>query len=204
MINDAQGRIRDMVKNITGELMKVKALGGRIKSTSSVMDFDGEESLKDSTRNLSKYVTYLNSVIIDKNSFIKQDLVDVVVKIMHTMSPKLFVETLSWCSVNSKYLSSKEVDILVEETLTHAFTYLSNNRTVYRESTDIASLIARLKGIYMSSKSTDVNLLRIRDFAQNIVRKATTTKNENMIASLKTGLLLYIVIRAMTMNYYSR
>lgn len=204
MINDAQGRIRDMIKNITGELMKVKALGGRIKSTSSVMDFDGEESLKDSTRNLSKYITYLNSVIIDKNSFIKQDLVDVVVKIMHTMSPKLFLETLSWCSVNSKYLSSKEVDILVEETLTHAFAYLSNSRTVYKESTDIASLIARLKGIYMSSKSTDVNLLRIRDFAQNIVRKATSTKNENMIASLKTGLLLYIVIRAMTMNYYSR
>ena len=204
LINDAQGRIRDMIKNITGELMKVRALGGKIKSTSSLMEYNGEESLKDSTRNLAKYITYLNSVIIDKNSFIKQELVDIVVKIMHTMSPRLFNETLSWCSVNSKYLSTREVDILVEETLTHAFTYLSNNRTVYKESTDIAALLARLKGIYMSSKSTDLNLIRIRDLAQTVVKSATTTKNENMVASIKTGLLLYIVLRAMTMNYYSK
>ena len=204
MINDSQGRIRDMMKNIFSELLKVKAQGNRIKSTSSVQNFDGEESLKDSTRNLSKYITYLNSIIIDKNSFIKQDLVDLVTKVIHTMSPKLFVETLSWCALNSKYLASREVDILVEETLTHAFKYLNNNRTVYKDSTDIATLIGKLRGIYMSSKSIDLNLLNIRDLSQSIVKKAVNTKNENMVASLKTGLLLYIVIRAITMNYYSK
>jgi hypothetical protein len=56
----------------------------------------------------------------------------------------------------------------------------------------------------MSSKSSDVNLLRIRDISQNIVKRATTTKNENMVSSLKTGLLLYIVLRALTMNHYSK
>jgi hypothetical protein len=204
MINDTQGRIRDMMKNIIGELMKVKAQGSRIKSSSSLMDFNGEESLKDSTRNLSRYVLYLNSVVIDKNSFIKQELVDIVVKIMHTMSPRLFVETLTWCSVNSKHLASKDVDILIDETLTHAFGYLTNNRTVFNETSNLPDLITRLRGIYMSSKSSDLNLLKIRELSQNIVKKATTTKNENMVSSLKTGLLLYVVIRALTMNYYSK
>lgn len=204
MINDSQGRIRDMMKNIMGELMKVKAQGSRIKSVSSLMDFDGEASLKDSVRSLSRYTNYLHSVIIDKNSFIKEDLIDIVLKIMHTMSPRLFTETLEWCSINSKHMSSREIDILIDETLTHAFSYLNNNRTVFSESNDLPGLVGRLRGIYMSSKSTDVNLLKIRDLAQSIVKQATTTKNENMVSSLKTGLLLYIVLRALTMNFYSK
>lgn len=204
MVNDSQGRIRDMVKNITGEFKKALMLGNKIKTSSSIVDFDGEESLKDSTKNLSRYIHYLNSVVIDKNSFIKTDLVEVVTKIMHTMPPKLFIDTLAWCSVNTKHGGAQEVDTLISETLTHSFSYLNNNRTVYKENTDIAGIISRLRGIYMSSKSTDVNLLRIRELSQKIVRQATTTKNENIVSSLKTGLLLYLVIRALTMNYYSR
>lgn len=204
MISDAQGRIRDMMKNITNETMKVHVQGDRIKSTSSLMDFDGEESLRDSVKSLNRYTTYLHSIVIDKNSFIKNELVEIVQKIMHTMSPRLFKETLEWCSVNSKHLSSREVDILIDETLTHAFSYLNNNRTVFSETSDLPTLIGRLKGIYMSSKSSDVNLLRIRDISQSIVKRATTTKNENMVSSLKTGLLLYIVLRALTMNHYSK
>lgn len=204
MVNDAQGRIRDMIKNITNVTMQVHAQGDRIKSTSSLMDFDGEESLRDSVKSLSRYTSYLHSIIIDKNSFIKIELVEIVEKIMHTMSPRLFKETLEWCSNNSKHLSSREVDILIDETLTHAFSYLNNNRTVFSETSDLPNLIGRLKGIYMSSKSSDVNLLRIRDISQSIVKRATTTKNENMVSSLKTGLLLYIVLRALTMNHYSK
>ena len=204
MVNDSQGRIRDMVKNITGEFKKTLALGSKIKTSSGISDFNGEETLKDSTRNLSKYIQYLNSIIADKNSFIKSELVEIVCKIMHTMPPRLFNETLEWCSVNTKHAGIKDVDELISETLTHSFSYLTNNRTVYKESTDMAGMIAKLKGIYMSSKSSDVNLLKIRELSQNIVRQATTTKNENVISSLKTGLLLYIVIRALAMNYYSQ
>jgi hypothetical protein len=193
-----------MVKNITGEFKKTLALGSKIKTSSGISDFNGEETLKDSTRNLSKYIQYLNSIIADKNSFIKSELVEIVCKIMHTMPPRLFNETLEWCSVNTKHAGIKDVDELISETLTHSFSYLTNNRTVYKESTDMAGMIAKLKGIYMSSKSSDVNLLKIRELSQNIVRQATTTKNENVISSLKTGLLLYIVIRALAMNYYSQ
>lgn len=204
MVNDSQGRIRDMVKNITGEFKKTLALGSKIKTSSAISDFDGEETLKDSTRNLSKYIHYLNSVVADRNSFVKVELVELVCKIMHTMPPKLFNETLDWCSVNTKHAGIKDVDLLINETLTHSFSYLTNNRTVYKETADMAGIISRLKGIYMSSKSSDVNLLRIRELSQKIVKQATTTKNENVVSSLKTGLLLYIVIRALAMNYYSK
>lgn len=204
MINDSQGRIRDMLKNIYSVLKNTSDMGIKIRTTSSVIEHDGEEIFRDSTKNLTGYIRYINSIIADKNSFIKQELTDIICKVMHTMNPKLFLTTLEWCSNNYKYSSHKEVEVLIDETLTHSFTYLNNNRTVIKESTDLPGMLSKLRGVYMSSRSTEVELLKIRKVAEKIIKQATGTKNENAISSVRTGLLLYIVLRSFTMSYYSK
>lgn len=204
MIADSQGRIRDMLKNIYAVFMKTHDMGLKIRTTSSVIEHDGDEILKDSVKGLSNYIRYLHTVISDKNSFIKTELTNIIIKMMHTMHPKLFLDTLEWCSDNYKFAQTKSVEILVDETLTHSFNYLSDNRTVLKESSDLPGLLSRLRGVYMSSRSTDADLLKIRSVAEKIIKQATGTRNENAIASVRTGLLLYIVLRAYTMNYYSR
>ena len=55
----------------------------------------------------------------------------------------------------------------------------------------------------MSSKTNDAEIKRIRELSEKIVRKATTTKNNSLVISVRVALLLYIVIRAFTMHYYS-
>lgn len=204
MINDSQGRIRDMLKNIYSVLKNTSDMGIKIRTTSSVIEHDGEEIFRDSTKNLSGYIRYLHSIVADKNSFIKQELTDIICKLMHTMNPKLFSSTLEWCSANYKYSSHKEVEILIDEVLTHSFTYLNNNRTVLKESTDLAGMLSKLRGVYMSSRSTEVELLNIRKIAEKIIKQATNTKNDNAVSSVRTGLMLYIVLRAFTMSYYSK
>ena len=202
MLNDAQGRIRDMLKNIYAEFMKVHKEGIRISSTSSISVFEGEEILKDKTKNLMAYTHYLNSIISDKNSFIKEELVLIISKILHTMPPKLLVTTLEWISTNYRSSSLLETEKLVNLTMTHSFTYLENNRTVVRDTTDLPSLISKLRGVYMSSRSSEVDLTDMRDIAEKVVKQATNVKNDSVIASARTGLLLYIVLRGYTMNYY--
>lgn len=204
MIADSQGRIRDMLKNIYAIFMRTHDMGIKINTTSSIISHDGDEILKDSVRGLSNYIRYIHTVVSDKDSFIKKELTDIVSKIMHTMQPKLFLDTLEWCSNNYKFAHSKSVEILIDETLTHSFNYLADNRTVLKENTDLPGMLSKLRGVYMSSRSTDADLLKIRLVAEKIIRNATGTKNENAIASVRTGLLLYIVLRAFTMNYYSR
>jgi len=203
LINDSQGRIRDMIKNIYGMMLKVKAQGDRIKTTSMLFEHDGEQILKDKTKSLTVYTRYMHSIIGDEHTFIKQEILDVIEKIVHTASPKLVHQTLKWCSVNYKFAGIKDVEDLVEKTLLHSFTYLSENRTVFRETNDLSVLLSRLKGIYTSSKSNDKDLLEIRTLAESIIRKATSTKNASAIASVRTAVLLYIVIRAFTMSHYS-
>lgn len=204
MLNDTQGRIRDMVKNLYGELIKVKNQGIKIKTISTLtLDNEGEQVVRDKTRNLLGYTRYLQSIISDKDSFIKSELVDVITNAMHTVPPKVFLQVLQYCSANYRQMGATEVDELLVSTLTHSFSYLENNRTLLKETNDIAALISRLRGVYMSSRSTEVELIEMRKTAQVIIKKATTIKNDNVIASLRTALMLYIVLRAFSKNYYS-
>ena len=204
MLNDTQGRIRDMVKNLFGELIKVKTQGIKIKSTSTLtLDNEGEQIVKDKTKNLLGYTRYMQSIISDRDSFIKTELVDVISNVMHTMPPKVFVQVLEYCSVNYRQMGATEIDELVVMTLTHSFSYLNNNRNLLKDTNDIAALISRLRGVYMSSRSTEVELVEIRKKAEVIIKKATKIKNDNVIASLRTSILLYIVLRAFSKNYYS-
>ena len=64
-------------------------------------------------------------------------------------------------------------------------------------------LIDKLRGAYMSSRSTDVKLLEVRVLVEKIVREATGSLNEAGISSVRTAWMLYIVIRAYSMRFYT-
>lgn len=202
-ITDSQGRIRDIFKNIYSKFMIIHERGLRTKSTSSVFNFEGEEFLKDKTKGLVVYINYMNSILEDKNSFIKDEIVKAVTDIIHTAPPKLVEESLSWISENVKYTNQKEIKEFVELTLVHSFNYLQNNRTVASRSIDLLSLINKLKGVYMSSRSTEEDLMKLRQLGEKILKKSIDTKNSSVIASVRTSIMLYIVIRAFAMEHYS-
>lgn len=203
IINDSQGRIRDMMKNIYKVFIEVHKKGTRVKTTSLLSEYEGEQIFKDKTKSLLIYTRYMHSIINDKFSFIKQEILDLLENVVHTAPPRLVKETLHWCVNNYQHTPTKDVERLIDKTLVHSFAYLENNRNVAKETNDLALLVSKLKGIYMSSRSTDKDLIEIREIAEKIVKKATQTKTESSIASVRTTLLLYIVIRAFTMNYFS-
>jgi len=203
MLNDIQGRIRDMLKNLYGVYIDVRNQGIKISSHSMLIEHDGEEVLRDKTNGMATYITYLNSVVGDQNSFIKAELAAVIEKMMPTMAPKHFLTTLVWISANSNGSSAGSIRELLETTLIHAFDYLSEDRGIMKNTSDLSGLLARLRGVYMSSRSTDPTLLKIREQCETMVAKATQNKNSSVLSSVRTGVLLYITLRAMTKRYYT-
>ncbi len=200
-VQDLQGRIRDMLKNIYEEIVNASKHGHKIKSTSSLIESDGELILRDNTRSPGIYARYLKTIISDKNTFIRMELVDVITSVMRTLSPRLLLTTLQWASDN--YLLSKDsrIEKAVDIVLEHAIEYMSINRTM--ATSDISDMIDKLRGAYMSSRSTDHKLLEARKLIGQIVKDATGTKNESMIATVRTAFMLYLVSRAYTMKYYA-
>jgi hypothetical protein len=203
-LNDTQGRIRDMLKNIYNLFLQVNAQGTRISTTTQVAEHDGESILKDKSKNLLSYGRYLNSVVSDKTSFIRDELAEVIEQLIYTMPPRLFRQTLGYISDNYRQARAGEIEEVLSEVLVHSFDYLSDNRSVLRTERDLPGLLTRLRGVYMSSRSTDPALLTLRQKTERIVRNATGNKNPSVIASVRTGVLLYLVARAFSMNYYSK
>lgn len=204
MINDAQGRIRDIMKNIFSEFMICVHAGTKISTTSYTdISLDGEEKMRDSTQSLMQYRHYIETVIVDKNSFIKIELVDVICNVLNRLPEHRLVEVLQFVSNNFRYSNVREVEELVEITLKHSFEYLSDHRNLITAGADLPGLLSRLKGVYMSSRATNPELLHMRVTAEKIVSMACPIKNESVIANLRTALLMYICLRAYTMQHYT-
>lgn len=203
MLNDSQGRIRDIVKNIYGVFKTVHSQGVKITSTSGVVEHDGQEILKDKTKNASAYVRYINAVITDRQSFMREELLGVVEKLMHTMPPRLFRETLVWMSDNYRQSGAQVIEEVITEVLLHSFEYLSDNRALVRNENDLPGLLSRLRGVYMSSRSSEEAVLSLREKTEYMVKQATGSKSGSVIASVRTGVLLYLLCRAYTMKHYS-
>jgi len=203
VVNDSQGRIRDMVKNIYTVFRDVHRSGVKIASSSDLVEFDGSSVLKDRVKGLANYKQYIFSVLGDQASFVKDELVATIENIVHTMPPKLFRETLIWVSEEySKQKNSQLVTAFVDETLTHSFAYLSDHVSLVRNSVKLPGLLSQIKGVYTSSRSTEEVLFAIRSQAETIVTMATGNKNKNTIASVRTGLMLYVVARTYTKSHY--
>lgn len=204
MVNDIQGRVKDLIKNIYREFMLVHQQGLRITSTSAVMEFNGEEVLRDKVHGLSNYTRYLHSVISDKSSFIRQDLVSVIEKMNATMNPRLFRQCLSWMSDNYQKDGQGLISTVIDECLIHSFNYLLDNASTVRNMRNLPDILVRLKGTYTSSRSSDPVLMALREHTETLVRRATLNKNANTVAALRTGVLLYLCLRTYAMQHVSQ
>jgi hypothetical protein len=64
-------------------------------------------------------------------------------------------------------------------------------------------MLVRLRGAYTSSRSSDPYLLEMRSLTEEVIRPAVKTKTQAVVASVRTAVLLYIVLRAYTKRHYT-
>ena len=202
-INDIQGRLRDMLKNITGIHMQLHASGSRIQTVSSVVEIDGVEQLRDQTKSLQKYTRYITGIIADRNSFIKEELVGVIERNSKALPSRPFRSTLEWFSEHYGKRETELINRCINNLLVHAFDYLNANRTLFRNAVDLPNLLTKLKGTYMASRNSDALLQSVKDDMESIVFKATGSKNDAVIAAVRTGTMLYVVARALSLKHYA-
>lgn len=202
MVNDIQGRLREIVKSMTKVFYQVRDEGAKILTESAVNNIDGLSIVRDKSRNFSTIIRYSQTVVADRASWVREELVDVVCDAMHTMPRRDFVLVLEWMSRNHNSKFQKDIDKLISESLIYAFNLMSSDRQLYAKGSGVMPLLSKLRALYMASRMSDSTLLLTKDLSEAIVKAAVTRKNGSVIASLRTAVQLYIVLRAMAMNYY--
>ena len=203
-IADHRGRIADYLKNIYAVTVETHANGERIDYNSSIgTDIEGQEMIKDRVGGVESMIDYLFNIIHDKRSFIREDLVDIVCRVMHTMQRRGFVKVLEWVSETANTKNSEDLDLFIREVIRHSYTYLMDNGLNPELGKDMPQILAKLKGMYLSSRSTDETLLKLRDVGMAVITAATGKTNEQTGAAIRNGLFLYLSLRTFTRQYYS-
>lgn len=203
MITDVQQRLKDYVKNLTDLFYQIRAKGVAVYTTSATIDVAGETLVKDKTRDFSKYRRYIHEVLSDRKTFVKDELVKIIVTAQHTTPEPRLIEALNWLSDNHRVPGAPQVERLVDETIVHAYNLIKSESALRTSRSILAPLITRLRALYMASRMADPTLLEMKELGDKIVKQCVTSKNESVLSSVRTAMTLYIVLRAFTMEHYS-
>jgi hypothetical protein len=201
MISDIQIRLRAIVKRLTNVLKFIKQQKTKILSDSAQVSLDDKTVVKDLSRLYPPYRRYLSEIVIDQRRFIKPELITVIGNMVTTMPEKLLYDALVYVH-HAAVKRDPVVDGLLNETLLHAFDALAEQFKGRGPLQDISGMLSRLKALYMASRSSDPVLLNMRDVGENIIKLGVKSKNPSVIASVRTGLFLYVILRTLTKDHY--
>ena len=129
----------------------------------------------------------------------KDDLISVVTKINTNSSFRIIKNTINW--IVDKYTDPKEhklidefMSLVVIQTL-----FLIENNIERTKRKDYAYVLTQLKNLFLSTRSMDPDLEKLRDLGEKIV---TSANGKNMSDGLKyatrTAIILYIALRVLT------
>lgn len=202
MITDIQGRHKQMIINIYGVTIEVKESGGRVNSQTGLIELDGDLTLRDVTRIQNDYLNYIKKVVLNRNEFIKEDLVEIIDSSITTMPRKQFYDVLIAVSEQAAKRDRETIE-LIEEIIFNSFAYFTENKKVVTDIKDLPNVLKVMKDLYTAGKSTNPSILKSRKIGEKIAKKSTSTTSATTISALRTGLILYILLRTLTKDHYS-
>jgi len=198
IINDSQGRIRDILKGYYDEFITTHAEGDNILTTSStVVDVEGELTLKDKIGSIESYISYIKNIIVDKDSFIKTELLSIITNLNSNTSNRMLRSVLEWlCDnyTNTKYRD--DINNFITKIIIHSF-YLLNQNSI-NNLKDYPKILVSLKNLYLSTRSVDSDLEDIRRLGEKLILASQDTKpSKSLLLSTRTSIILYITFRSL-------
>lgn len=199
-ITDLNTRTKQTVKDYYAELDRVRANNNRIGLQSAHVNIDGESIIRDRVNAFATAKDYLLTAASSRQSLYKSELVGVVMEMVPKASPAAFKELLMYTADLPFGKERDNIEKAMTDTLLHAFNFVATKRVSF---TDAGGLLGKLRGLYMSPKSTDPIVLELRTSLENYTKRNTHLRNPAALAAMRNALMLYFVLRAISSNIYS-
>lgn len=198
---DIKTRCNQMVQAITALYYKVREENDRVVSVSAMFDSEDGPEHRDVRRNESGYHRYLTEIITDKPSFVRADLVKVVLELNPSANGNLTLETLEWMSDTYGTPKGSKLKTFVDEVLRWAFALVRSRGIDYGNLLVVTDAV---KGILNSSRNKEPDLIQIRKQGEHFVRQATGKPSNQVVSGERTAVVMYLVLRSLTESYFSR
>lgn len=198
-ITDMSTRTRKLIKDQYAVLDKIRSGNLRIQTTNSSIVLDGDKIIRDRVNSYSVARAYLYDVSGNPASFIKQDLVNVVLNIMNTVSEQNFKDLLVAASSLPTGPKRDNLEWMLDNTLLFSFDYIQTNRIRFN---DIQTILIKMRAKFMSSKSQEPVLLELRSRIEEFCEHNSKLKSPAALASARTSMMLYFLLRALSSNRF--
>lgn len=202
MVSDMQYRMRSMVKNIAEVTYRLHDKGIGVDSTGDMVPTDDGLKVKDVSRLQSGYRDYILDVVTEPRSLIKPELVHLIGEAVTTMPEPPLYEVLTYISLRARD-RDKDVTNLCTEILIYIFNYLQKEGKSDQALNDLSLLVEKIKALITASKTNDPAVIKMRRISDKLVKKGCSTRSPAALSGLRTGLILYIIIRTLTRQHYS-
>ena len=199
-ISDSENRIRELYKNYYRVFDEAYTEGDRIQSSSSTfVNAEGEETLKEKVKSTEQYINYIRQAILDKPTFVRTDMVKVIIDINTNTSQRMMLATLEWLSDHYNDPKwHKKIDDWLTLIVVHSFYLIAQSSDL--ELRDFPRLLTSLKNLYLSTRSSDPDLLKIRKQGDELIKAANGKVNNSLAMATRTATILYITLRAISVS----
>lgn len=197
MVNDMESRLKGVINDYTKVLYEIKDSVDLVETDSGLALLDGELNIKDVQKRETKYKNYISNVLMSTNSFYKQELITFAVKAIPRTDEDKLEDIIKNFPSQYAHAKGEQYREFVDDVTTHLFEYLSTNAIRHQ---DLKNVFFKLRGAYTSNKSSNALLLKLRTNGDELVKAMTGIKTEIKITSLRTSLMLYIVLRTLVME----
>lgn len=199
MVGDIQDRLRGVINDINKVFHEVKSKTNIVRLDGGMVTLEDGVSVREVTKNVTQYKNYIQNVLSSSTGFYKDELVGYAAEAIDN-SPRDKLERIIRVFPD-QYNSPKGMKYkeFVDEVTTHLFEYLTENNI---RANDLREVLRRMRGAYLSSRSQNQSVFKMRDEGDDIVRQLTGIKTRITVSSLRTSLMLYIVLRTLTKDAY--
>ena len=199
-VADSQGRMRDILKNVFSILMDVAANKSKVDTlTSSMKSADGDEILKSVDSTVGNYRSYILGISVDETSFIKPELIDVVAELTNTPKTKNIITTLKYIVVNN---NAMEISQFLEDVVVYSLSYLKRKGHGNIDTRNIEDILTILRGMWVSRRGTESELLRLRKVGDTLVSTATNVSSKSTVTNTRIAVLVYLMLRIVVKSHY--
>lgn len=201
MITDVQGRLRSIIKNLWEVLADIRERDLKRHKQSYFSELEGEMVVRDMSKKYASYRDYIEHVIESPMSdFIKHELITVVSSMIPVMPKPLLGEALiAFHEQHTK--KNKVTKEWLDLIITHCFEQVISDPKISKKLNNIPELLMYMKSLYMASKSKG-DVEKMRNLGEKFIKKHVKSNNPSAIASVRTGLMLYIIIRMFSKDHY--
>ena len=201
IITDTQTRIKSMILNIYEVTMRLHQKGIGIGSVAAMRVGEDKIEVRDVEKHFDNYLNYINKTIQEPRAFIKPELITIISDSITTMPEKLLYDVLNVISVQSQQ-NDRVLDEHIRDILIYMFDYFRTNRRDIKDLNNLGNLVITFKSLFTASKTNSTTVLKLRDYFDTLVKKNIKSSNPQTIAGVRTGIILYVVLRTLTMNHY--